>query len=117
MSTSCEYIARNYLPLYRALVAKELIEKYCYTQKQAAQKLGTTQPAISQYLSSKRGSKGIPNYDEVAPIVKETAIKVAEKVVKTEISPEELSNSFCDLCKILEKAGKIAIDQMHLRKK
>ena len=49
-------------------MAKELIEKYCYTQKQAAQKLGTTQPAISQYLSSKRGSKGIPNYDEVAPI-------------------------------------------------
>jgi len=39
-----------------------------------------------------------------------------EKVVKKEISPEELGNSFCDLCKILQKAGKISIDQMRLRK-
>ena len=107
MPTSCEYIARSYLPLYRALVAKELIEKYRYTQKQAAKKLGTTQPAISQYLSSKRGRKGIPNYDEILRVVKETAIRVAKKAAKTEISQKELSNSFCDLCKILQKAGKI----------
>ncbi len=107
MSTSCEYIARSYLPLYRALVAKELIEKYRYTQKQAAKKLGTSQPAISQYLSSKRGRKGVPNYEEVLPVLEETAIGMAEKAATTEISPKELSDSFCDLCKILQKAGKI----------
>lgn len=104
MSISCEYIARKYLPLYRAFVAKELTEKHGYTQKQAAKKLGTTQPAISQYLSSKRGHKGIPNYNEIAPVIKETAIKMAEKVAKTEITPEELGDSFCNLCKILQKA-------------
>ena len=41
MSTSCEYIAKHFLPLYRAFVAKELIENYGYTQVQAAEKLGT----------------------------------------------------------------------------
>ena len=107
MSTSCEYIARSYLPLYRALVAKELIIKYCYTQTQAAIKLGTTQPAISQYLSSKRGHKGIPNYDEILPIAKEMATKLAKKIAKTEISSKELSDSFCELCKFLQKEGKI----------
>lgn len=107
MFTSCEYIARSYLPLYRALVAKELIEKYCYTQTQAAKKLGTTQPAISQYLSSKRGGKGIPNYDEVLPIAKELASKIAKKMAKAEISSKELSDSFCELCKLLQKKGKI----------
>ena len=107
MSTSCEYIARNYLPLYRALVAKELIEKYCYTQKQAAQKLGTTQPAISQYLSFKRGRKGVPNYDEIAPLVKEAAARITKSMAITEMSPVEISDSFCDLCKKLQKTGKV----------
>lgn len=107
ISTSCEYIARHFLPLYRAFMAKELIKKYNYTQVQAAKKLGTTQAAISQYLSSKRGHKGIPNYDEVAPLVKEAAAKVAKNMAKTEMSPEEFSESFCDLCRSLRKSKKI----------
>jgi predicted transcriptional regulator len=107
MSITCEYIASHFLPLYRAFVAKELVEKYNLTQNQAARKLGTTQPAISQYLSSKRGRKGISNYDEVAPLVKEAAAKVAKSVAKTEMSPEEFNASFCDLCKALLKNKKI----------
>jgi predicted transcriptional regulator len=107
MSPSCESIARHFLPLYRAFVAKELIKKYNYTQVQAAKKLGTTQAAISQYLSSKRGHKGIPNYDEVAPLVKEAAAKLAKNMAKTEMSPEEFSESLCDLCRSLRKSKKI----------
>jgi predicted transcriptional regulator len=90
-------------------VAKELVKKYGYTQEQAAKKLGMTQPAISQYLSSKRGRKGIPNYDEVAPLVKEAAVKVAKKVAKTGMSTEEFRDSFCDLCRKLQEIGKISV--------
>jgi predicted transcriptional regulator len=117
VSTSCEYVARHFLPLYRAFVAKELVKKYGYTQKQAAEKLGTTQPAISQYLSSKRGRKGIPNYDEVAPMVEKAATKTAKKVAKTEMSPEEFSDSFCDLCRKLQEAGKISVKRGWVRQK
>ena len=109
MSTSCEYVARHFLPLFRAFVAKDLVWKYGYTQKQAARKLGTTQPAISQYLSFKRGRKGIAKYDKLAPLVKEAAAKVAKRVAKTEMSPEEFSDSFCDLCKKLQEEGKISV--------
>jgi predicted transcriptional regulator len=93
--------------LYRAFVAKELIEKYSFTQKQAAKKLGTTQPAISQYLSSKRGRKGVPNYENIAPLVKDAAAMTAEKVAKRDMSPEQFSESFCDLCKELQRTKKI----------
>lgn len=117
LSTSCEYVARHFLPLYRAFVAKELVKKYGYTQEQAAKKLGMTQPAISQYLSSKRGCKGIANYDEVAPLVNAAAVKVAESVAKTGMSPEEFSDSFCDLCRTLQKAGKISKSRVRVRKK
>jgi predicted transcriptional regulator len=117
MSTSCEYVAKHFLPLYRAFVAKILIEKYGYTQIQAAEKLGTTQPAISQYLSDKRGRKGHSNYDEVEPLVKAVATEAAESVAKKEMTPEEFKDSFCDLCKKLRKARKIPKFQQRTKKK
>lgn len=107
MSTSCEYVAKHFLPLYRAFVAKELIENYGYTQVQAAEKLGTTQPAVSQYLSAKRGRNVSSDYDEVEPLVKAVAAEAAESVAKTKMTPEEFSDSFCDLCRKLQKDGKI----------
>jgi predicted transcriptional regulator len=107
MSTSCESVARRILPLYRSFVAKELVKKYDYTQVQAAKKLGTTQAAISQYLTSKRGHKKIQNYDEIAPLVQNAASEVSERLTTTEMSPEEFGDSFCDLCKVLQKAKKI----------
>jgi predicted transcriptional regulator len=107
MSFSCESVARYILPLYRAFVAKELIEKYGYTQVKAAKKLGTTQAAISQYLSHKRGRKGIPNYEEIAPDVQEAATKVAAEIAASGMSREEFIDSFCDLCLELQKTGKI----------
>jgi predicted transcriptional regulator len=107
MSSSCESVARHILPLYRSFVAKELVKKYDYTQVQAAKKLGTTQAAISQYLTSKRGHKKIQNYDEIAPLVQNAATEVAERLTTTEMSPEEFGDSFCDLCKVLQKAKKI----------
>jgi predicted transcriptional regulator len=107
MSTSCESVARHILPLYRSFVAKELVKKYNYTQVQTAKKLGTTQAAISQYLTSKRGHKRIQNYDEIAPLVQKAAAEVAERLTTTEMSPDEFGDSFCDLCKVLQKAKKI----------
>ena len=107
MSTSCESVARHILPLYRSFVAKELIEKYNYTQVQAAKKLGTTQAAISQYMTSKRGHKRITNYDEIAPLVQKTATKVAKRIATMNISPEEFSESLCELCKSLQRAKKL----------
>ncbi|MCJ7559359.1 helix-turn-helix domain-containing protein [Candidatus Bathyarchaeota archaeon] len=107
MSTSCESVARYVLPLYRSYVAKELIEKYNYTQVAAAKKLGTTQAAISQYMTSKRGHKGIPNYEEIAPSVKNAAAKVAKRIATTEFSTKEFRASFCELCKSLGLTKKI----------
>jgi predicted transcriptional regulator len=106
MSTSCESVARYLLPLYRAFAAKELIEKHNFTQVEAAKKLGTTQAAISQYMTSKRGHGRIPNYEEIAPLVQNAAAKVVERVATTKMSHEEFSASFCELCKSLQRNKK-----------
>jgi hypothetical protein len=40
-------------------------------------------------------------------LVKGAAAKTAEKVAKRDMSPEEFSESFCDLCKELQRTKKI----------
>ena len=107
MSIRCEGVSHHILPLYRAFVAKELVERYSFTHVRAVEKLGTMQATISQYLSFKRGRKGISYYNEFAPLVKEEAIKVAKSLTKPEMSTEEFTESFCDLCRSLRKAKKI----------
>ena len=107
MSTNCEAVAKQVLPFYRAFVAKELIEKYGCTQVQAAKKLGTTQAAISQYMTSKRGNKDTPKYDAISADVHEAAAKIAKRMAKTDVSRDEFSAAFCDLCIALRKAKKI----------
>ena len=107
MSASCEAFARHILPLYRSFVAKDLEKKSGYTKGEAAKKLGTTQAAISQYLTSKRGIKRIPNYDEIAPQIQTTAAKAAERLSTRKMSPEEFSASLCDLCTHLRQTKKI----------
>jgi predicted transcriptional regulator len=107
MSISCENVARHILPIYRSLVAKELITKYNLTQNEAAKKLGTTQAAISQYINSKRGVKGIPNYTEIEPMVQNAAAKVAKRMASEEVNRDEFGAAFCDLCTTLRKTKKI----------
>ncbi len=98
MSLNCESVARHILPVYRSFVAKELTSKYNLTQNETAKKLGTTQAAVSQYINSKRGVKGIPDYAKIEPLVKAAAAEVAGRMVKSEVSPEEFQGSFCSLC-------------------
>jgi len=107
MSISCENVARHILPVYRSFVAKELVKKYNLTQNAAAKKLGTTQAAVSQYINSKRGVKGIPNYTEIEPMVQDAAAKVAAQMATDKITLSDFNASFCDLCTTLRKTKKI----------
>ena len=108
MSTSCEGFARKILPIYRSMVAKELVTNYNYTQQQAAKKLGTTQAAISQYINSKRGYKNVPNYEEILPAIQKAAVEVAARIASAQMDTEEFSNSFCELCTSLRRKRKLA---------
>ena len=103
MPLSCEKVARQILPLYRAFVARELVEKYECTQVVAAKKLGTTQAAISQYITSKRGRKHIANYEKVAPLIQEVASKTAQRIVTAGMNPQEFNDSICELCEELRQ--------------
>ncbi len=97
----CEISVKLILPAIRLLIAKNLIEKYGYTQTSAAKALGTTQAAISHYMRSKRGwklSEKLMEIDDVRELLEKALEKIAEsKRLDTD------AIDVCQICKITQK--------------
>ena len=98
MVARCETIGKYVLPVFRSLVAKELINTHRLTQVEAAQRLGTTQAAISQYINSKRAFKGTEKFGDISPKLQAMARVTAKQLVNREITHEAVSLDFCKLC-------------------
>jgi len=98
MDPQCEIIGKYVLPIFRSMLAKELVQKYHLSQTEAAKKLGTTQAAVSQYLSSKRAYKGMERVEEFLPRLQVMAGETAQKLVNREIAAEDVTVDFCRLC-------------------
>jgi len=60
------------------MVAKTLVEKYKFTQGEAAEILGTTQAAISQYIHLKRGFKGMKTFENALPLIQSVSNEIQE---------------------------------------
>ena len=98
MDPQCEIIGKYVLPIFRSLLAKELVQKYHLSQTEAAKKLGTTQAAVSQYLSSKRAYKGIEQVQEFMPQIQVMAKETAKRLFDKQISSKDITLDFCKLC-------------------
>ena len=102
MSARCETVGKFVLPVFRSFIAEELVRNFNLTQVEAAEKLGTTQAAISQYLSSKRAQKSIEQLSNVLPKIKAMAHETATKLANNEMSADELAADVCKLCSIVD---------------
>jgi predicted transcriptional regulator len=87
------------LPLIRKALAKTLIEEHGHTQSRAAQRLGLTSAAVSQYISGKRG--GLELRDKRAA----NAIKGAAKRIAKNDDGTEVQDEICRLCKRFTAMG------------
>ena len=104
MDPPCQIVITKILPTFRFLVAKQLTSKHGFTQMQAANKMGITQSAISQYLASKRATRGKDldiNYSLVESMAKETA----EKIARNQLNPAEIVTYFCKLCMTMRESN------------
>jgi len=93
----CELVVRFVLPAFRSLVAKELIEKYHFSQTTVAEKLGITQAAISYYVYSKRGDPRIKQLESI-PSVQSAASEVAQGIATKKLSVIDAMLKLCELC-------------------
>lgn len=102
MKTPCEEVIKEIIPTVRALIAKDLCLKYGFTQIEAAKKLGITQAAISQYISSKRGGKKLKKLKSLSG-VKSLIQEISKNIAEGKISKKELSSKICTICKAMRK--------------
>ncbi len=112
MSARCETINKYVLPIFRALVAKELLFNHKLTQTEVAKKLGTTQAAISQYINSKRAIKSTEQLAHMMPKIQALAKDTAQELAKQDTNENETPLDFCRLCEQLfgEASSKAAGD-------
>ncbi len=102
----CELAAKLIVPAVRALVAVRLVERYGMTQVEVARRLGTSQPAVSYYVHSKRGRALVEalTRDEVTQGLID---RLADLVYRGR-SPEELHLVLCEICRRVRASGMLA---------
>jgi len=98
MDPQCEMIGKYVLPIFRSMLAKELVQNYHLSQTETAKELGTTQAAVSQYLSSKRAYKGVEHVETFMPQIEAMAHETARKLINKEITTRDITPGFCTLC-------------------
>jgi predicted transcriptional regulator len=84
------------LPIIRKELVITMINNFGLSQKEAAEKLGVTPSAVSQYISKKRGKIDIIN-DGILLEINNSAEKIIEH------GDSIVPNEVCKICKILRK--------------
>jgi hypothetical protein len=102
MKPFCEVVVSSILPAMRSLLTKDLLTTYHLTQKQAADLLGLTQPAISQYIIEARASK--IKLLEKQPDVMKMIEELAYNIVNKNIKHKEIQLRFCKICKSIRQS-------------
>lgn len=100
MKFFCEFMVKEMFPCIRAMITKELISNHGINQSQAAELLGITQPAVSQYMRQLRGRKELLENDAIKRHVKE----IAEGLYSKSIDKKELERRFCGICDMLSRS-------------
>lgn len=92
MKSPCEVIVWNVLPSIRAALAEELVFRGI-SQKDVSKMLGITPPAVSQYVSKKRGYR-----IEFGDDVKAAISRLADDM--TQNNADDLAERICEICKM-----------------
>ncbi len=98
MKIDCEEIVWYLLPLIRKEFAKSLIKDHSLTQRKAAEKLGITEAAVSQYISKKRGDLKVKNV-----LIRREIKKSTKRIIEGDI--EVMKTETCRICHLLRTEG------------
>jgi predicted transcriptional regulator len=96
MKSPCELIVWDILPSIRAATAEELVKRGI-SQKEVSRMLGITPPAVSQYVSKKRG------YNiEFREDIRQSIGMLADDLIEERVKGIELVPRICQICRMLQ---------------
>ncbi len=102
MSVPCEVAVKCVLPVVRAMIAKELTTEYQLKQREAAELLAVSQPAISLYYRKIRGRAiDLENDRDIRGLVENVAKSLAER----KPSRRDLILMYCEICRTIRAKG------------
>ncbi|WP_305513782.1 transcriptional regulator [Methanobrevibacter sp. V14] len=108
MKPPCEIVVWYVIPAIRSELAKELLN-LGMKQKDVSKLMDITQPAVSQYITDKRGS-GIKLDDNVKDMIKEFARQLSEgEATKVDLIPRT-----CNICKNVKTSD--VLEQLNIDK-
>ncbi len=108
MKPPCEIVVWYVIPAIRSELAKELLN-LGMRQKDVSELMDITQPAVSQYITDKRGS-GIKLDDDVRKMVKDFAKELADG----EATKAQLIGRTCAICKHVKTTD--VLEQLNIDK-
>lgn len=104
MQFRCELMRQRLLPVFRSLLANQLVEEYGFSQAEAARRLGITQAAVSQYLHDKRAKRSLGPKPVTRKVEKVTR-RIALQISQNGISSVDAMKMVCRLCAEIAAIG------------
>ena len=96
LKSPCEQIVWDVLPSIRAAIAEELVKRGI-SQKEVSRMLGITPPAVSQYVSKKRG------YNiEFREDIRAAIGRLADDMIEERVKGSDLVKRICEVCRMLQ---------------
>lgn len=91
------------LPAVKAIMARTIIEKHGYNEKQTANLLGLSQSAVSRYVGRERGDNllAIENTAEVVALIDQMVISL----IKEPNNRAKILELFCKTCTSIREKG------------
>jgi hypothetical protein len=110
MRPPCEVVVKDVLPAIRAMLVKELIEHHRLSQVEVAQKLGITQPAVSQYLRMLRGAG---RSSALLKSIEKHIRGLADDIARGELKRKQVIERYCIICRSMGRRELICL--LHMR--
>lgn len=109
MKPPCEIVLWYVIPAIRSELAKDLL-KLGMKQKDISELMDITQPAVSQYITDKRGS-GI----KLSEPIRETISDFATQLYEGKAKKVDIVNKTCAICKQIQTED--VLDQLGIENK
>ncbi len=103
MILPCEVGVKTVLPAVKAIMARTIMEKHGYNEKQTADLLGLSQSAVSRYAGRERGTNllAIESTQEILALIDEMVLSL----IKEPQNKTRVLELFCKTCTTIRERG------------